>query len=129
MLQLKDMDKLPHVSMNERDSEQLFFALVQNAIHAADGKKDRRLVISGLVKDDCIELRFSDDCGGIAPEDLDNVFEPFYTTKPPGQGTGLGLCIVQEIATRAGGKVSVESELGRGTTFLVILPAYEAGIS
>lgn len=128
-LQLKDMDKLPPVSMNERDSEQLFFALVQNAIHAADGKKDRRLVISGLVKDDCIELRFSDDCGGIAPEDLVNVFEPFYTTKPPGQGTGLGLCIVQDIAIRAGGKVSVESELGRGTTFLVTLPAYEAGIS
>ncbi|TKJ32573.1 MAG: hypothetical protein CEE38_23005 [Planctomycetes bacterium B3_Pla] len=128
-LQLKDMDKLPPVSMNERDSEQLFFALVQNAIHAADGKKDRQVVIGGLVKDDRIELRFSDDCGGIAPEYLDNVFEPFYTTKPTGQGTGLGLCIVQDIATRAGGKVSVESELGRGTTFLVTLPVYEAGIS
>jgi len=121
-LQVKDMDQLPLVKLNERDFEQLFFALVQNAIQAADGKKPRSLTISGLVKDQSIELRFTDDCGGIAPDDLNAVFQPFFTTKPPGQGTGLGLCIVRDIASRAGGKISLESEFGKGSTFIVTLP-------
>jgi PAS domain S-box-containing protein len=121
-LQVKDMDQLPLVRLNERDFEQLFFALVQNAIQAADGRRPRSLVISGLVKDQNIELRFADDCGGIAPDDLDVIFEPFFTTKPPGQGTGLGLCIVKDIASRTGGKVGVESEFGKGTIFIITLP-------
>ncbi|MHC4296328.1 MAG: ATP-binding protein, partial [Planctomycetota bacterium] len=75
------------------------------------------------------ELRFADDCGGIAPEHVDSVLEPFFTTKPPGEGTGLGLCIVQQIASRAGGKVSVESEFGRGSTFLVTIPLDKNGRS
>ena len=78
--------------------------------------------MAGAVKDRRVELRFADTCGGIAPENIDAVLEPFFTTKPPGQGTGLGLCIVQEIAARAGGKVSLESEFGKGTTFFVALP-------
>ena len=121
-LHVKDMDRLPPVRVNERDFEQLFFALAQNAVQAADGRKQRELVISGSVKDRLIELRFADDCGGIARENLSAVFEPFFTTKPPGQGTGLGLCIVQQIASRAGGKVSVESEFDKGSTFIVTLP-------
>lgn len=128
-LRLKDMDGLPLVHANEKDFEQLFFALVQNAIQAADGEKARELVISGSVKDGYVELRFADDCGGIAPENLDAVFEPFFTTKPLGQGTGLGLCIVREIASRAGGKVSIESELGKGSTFFVTFPVDEDGMS
>jgi len=121
-LHIGEMDALPPVHVNERDLEQLFFALVQNAIQAADGKRPRKLVIGGTVKDGCVELRFTDDCGGIAPENLDLVLEPFFTTKPPGQGTGLGLSIVQQITSRAGGKVSIDSKHGRGTTFIVTLP-------
>ncbi|UCF15901.1 MAG: PAS domain S-box protein [Phycisphaerales bacterium] len=121
-LHVEDMDGLPLAKLNERDFEQLFFALAQNAIQAADGERPRSLVISGMAKDQRIELRFTDDCGGIAPENLIAVFEPFFTTKPPGQGTGLGLCIVKDIASRAGGKVSIESEFGKGSTFIVTLP-------
>jgi len=121
-LQVKDMDQLPPARLNERDFEQLFFALTQNAIQAADGKRPRSLVISGLIRDKSIELRFTDDCGGIAPGDLNSVFMPFFTTKSPDQGTGLGLCIVKDIASRAGGKVSVESDLGKGTAFIITLP-------
>ncbi len=121
-LYVRDMHELPPVRVNERDFEQLIFAIVQNAIQAADGKRPRELVISGRVRDRRIELCFADDCGGIAPENLDAILEPFFTTKPAGQGTGLGLCIVQQIASRAGGKVSVQSEFGKGSTFTVTFP-------
>ncbi len=119
---LKGLDKLPLIYSNEKDLEQLFFALIDNAIQEADGKRNHQLTISGTVKDKYIELRFSDDCGGIAPENIDKIFEPFFTTRPAGEGTGLGLCVVQRIVTEAGGKVSVKSKPGKGSTFFITLP-------
>jgi PAS domain S-box-containing protein len=124
-LHLKGMEKLPSVTMNETDLEQLFFALLENAIQAADGTQARQVVISGAVKDERVELRFSDNCGGITPEIRDKIFEPFFTTKPRGQGTGLGLCIVHDVVTRVGGHIRVESEFGRGTTFFLTLPVHK----
>jgi PAS domain S-box-containing protein len=124
-LHLKNTGKLPPVTMNETDLEQLFFALLENAIQAADRTQARRIVISGAVKDDWVELRFSDNCGGIAPEIRDRLFEPFFTTKPRGQGTGLGLCIVHDAVTRVGGHVRLESKLGEGTTFFLTLPVHK----
>jgi C4-dicarboxylate-specific signal transduction histidine kinase len=121
-LHLNGMDKLPPVYLNEKDMEQLFFALADNAVQAADGKKSRQLIINGAVKNEYIELSFSDNCGGIAPENIDKIFEPFFTTKPKGQGTGLGLCVVQSIVSRAGGKIRVEGKFGEGSTFFVTLP-------
>ena len=129
VLRVRDMGELPCPWMNETDLEQLFFALIENAIQAADGKKTRQLVISGAVKDKHIELRLSDNCGGIPPENLDKIFEPFFTTKPRGQGTGLGLCIVQDVVSRIGGHVRVESKFGKGTTFIISLPVDQGKIS
>jgi len=128
-LRLGNMSGLPCPWMNETDLEQLFFALIENAIQAANGKKARQLVISGSVKHDNIELRFSDNCGGISPENLDKIFEPFFTTKPRGQGTGLGLCIVQDVASRTGGHVRIENKFGKGTTFIISLPVDQGKIS
>jgi PAS domain S-box-containing protein len=119
---LKGLDKLPPVYSSEKDMEQLFFALIENAIQAATGKKDRQVVISGDVEGDYVQLRFADNCGGIAPENLGKIFELFFTTKPAGEGTGLGLCIVEHVVSRAGGKVRVESKAGKGSTFFVTLP-------
>jgi signal transduction histidine kinase len=121
-LRLNDMEKLPTVYSNEQDIEQLFIALVENALQAADRKKNHRLVISGDVKDKQIELRFADTCGGVAKKNLDKIFEPFFTTRPPGEGTGLGLYIVENIVSKAGGKVRVESKAGKGSTFFITLP-------
>jgi len=113
---------LPPVYANEKDMEQMCFALIENAIHAADGKKQRKLVVSGRKADDKVMLRFEDTCGGILPEQVDRIFEPFFTTKPPGEGTGLGLCIVDRVVRQAGGTIRVENRPGEGVTFHVTLP-------
>jgi PAS domain S-box-containing protein len=123
-LHLKGMDKLPPVYSSEKDIEQLFFALTENAIQAADDKKSHRLTISGEVKGGYIELRFSDNCSGIAPENLDKIFDPFFTTGPDDARTGLGLPIVQRIVSGYGGKIRVQSQPGKGTTFYVTLPIH-----
>ncbi len=81
-LHLKGMNRLPPIYSYEKDIEQLFFALAKNAIEAADNKKSRQLIISGAVKDEHIELRFSDNCGGIALENLDKIFELFSVPSP-----------------------------------------------
>jgi PAS domain S-box-containing protein len=122
VLEMEGLDDLPPIDVFEKDIEQLFFSLIQNAIQAADGTRDRRLRIVGALREGAVELRFADDCGGIASENQERIFEPFFTTKPPGEGTGLGLCIVQRVVAQAGGHIEVNSRLGEGTTFLVALP-------
>ena len=121
-LQLKDL-KMPTIySSNEKDMENLFFALIENAIQAADGHTDHQLIISGDVRGQEVEIRFTDDCGGIEPENVDKIFEPFFTTKPAEKGMGFGLCMVQRIVSQAGGRIRVENQYGKGTTFIVNLP-------
>ena len=121
-LSIENLETLPHILANEKDMEQLFFCLIDNAIQAADPKEEHMLVIRGVLKKEQIELRFCDNCGGIAPENLDRIFEPFFTTKSADRGTGLGLCIVQDIAARASGKIRVESKFGEGSNFIITLP-------
>ena len=121
-LSIEGLDALPHTFANEKDMQQLFFCLMENAIQAADKTEEHRLVIAGALQNEQIELRFCDNCGGIAPKHLNRIFEPFFTTKSIDQGTGLGLCIVQDIVSRAGGKIRVESKWPEGSTFFVTLP-------
>ncbi len=121
-LEAHGLEGLPPIYTHAKDIEQLFFALMENAIQAADGSKKRSLRIVGARQDDRVELQFTDTCGGIAPENLDRIFEPFFTTKPPGEGTGLGLCIVQRIVSQMGGELRVDSRWAKGTTFSIVLP-------
>jgi signal transduction histidine kinase len=102
--------------------EQVFFSLLENAIQAADGATNHRLVIRGLAKGASVEIHFIDDCGGIAPEHVDKLFEPFFTTKGHNKGTGLGLPIVEQALSRARGKIRVENRPGEGATFIITLP-------
>ncbi len=121
-MRFDQLDGLPPIYAREKDIEQVFFTLTQNAIQAADGSKNRFFTITGVCHDGQVELRFSDDCGGIRPEHVSRVFDPFFTTKGEGEGTGLGLCIVQRVVSQVGGRICVESRFGEGTTFVVVLP-------
>ena len=73
-------------------------------------------------------LRVRDSGHGIAPDDLPRVFEPFFTTKDVGEGTGLGLAVAYGIVREHGGWIEVESELGKGSRFTIVLPASAAHV-
>ena len=102
---------------------QAFVNLVTNACHAVAGQPDPLLVLTTLrANEDRIEILISDNGFGIPEDDLVHVFEPFFTSKPDGEGTGLGLSIVRTIISRHKGTISLESAVGKGTTFTVQLP-------
>ena len=121
-LELDGLDRLGELCVDEGDMEQIFFSLVENAVQAADGRTHHRLSITGTAKEESVELRFADDCGGVAPEHIDHIFDPFFTTKSSNGGTGLGLCIVEQALSRVGGRIRVENRPAEGVTFLITLP-------
>lgn len=103
--------------VNKNEMEQVFLALINNAIDAM-GQKGR-VRIHAQVAPTEITLVFEDQGPGIPPEVLKKVFDPFFTTKPPGKGTGLGLTIASEIVRKYGGSLSASSEPGKGASFLI----------
>ena len=106
--------------------EQVLVNLISNAVYAAnekEGKERGRIEISTTIDDSIIEIRISDNGTGISEEDQEKMYNLFFTTKPPGKGTGLGLPICQNIIKKLGGSISFETEMGQGTTFFVRLPA------
>lgn len=98
---------------------QIWTNLIQNAIHALAGQGTLR--ISTEIADANVRISVVDDGPGISPEVLPHIFEPFYTTKPKGQGTGLGLGIVHNIVRRHHGTIDCHSRPGQ-TMFIVTLP-------
>jgi PAS domain S-box-containing protein len=104
--------------------EQVVVNLMTNAIHAVREKHgDKgRVVIRTLKTDSEVEIRFEDNGAGIPMENQQKIFELFYSTKPPGKGTGLGLPICQNIVQKLGGEISFQSKAGVGTTFTIHIP-------
>src|SRR6185503_13923939 len=113
-------DALPEVLA---DAGQLDQVVINLALNARDAMPEGgSLVLATGVDDDQVWLSVTDTGIGIAPEALPHVFEPFYTTKPVGAGTGLGLASVHGAVTQSGGRIEVDSEPGRGTMFKFLLP-------
>ncbi|RJX28331.1 MAG: PAS domain S-box protein [Desulfurivibrio sp.] len=104
--------------------EQVFVNFITNAIHAINknGKDKGRIEIQTRGTDSKVEISFTDNGIGIPPENQQKIFELFYTTKPPGKGTGLGLPICQNIIKKIGGEISFHSEVGVGTSFTISIP-------
>ncbi|MBX9735274.1 MAG: hypothetical protein K2X37_14560, partial [Chitinophagaceae bacterium] len=80
------------------------------------------VIVSTRKKEDTIEITVSDNGTGIPNEIKEKIFQPFFTTKPTGQGTGLGLSLSYDIVKAHGGELRVESEQGKGTTFKIEIP-------
>jgi len=119
---------LPQVEANAEQLIQAFLAIMLNAIDAMEG--EGTLTVGSALNGDrpdevCVD--FSDTGLGIPRENLSKIFEPFFTTKVPGRGTGLGLSICYGIVAEHGGRMQVDTQPERGTTFRVLLPAARAG--
>ena len=115
---------LPPVRMNAGKIEQVLINLVINAGQAADKASSWvKLTARATAAGDGVEVLVEDNGAGIPVESLEQIFEPFFTSKGRDAGTGLGLSISQQIVEEHGGRIEVTSELGRGSCFTVRLPA------
>ena len=113
---------LPPVSGSEEQLIQVFMALLLNAMDAMEGQGTitLRTRVDATVGDVVAEV--VDEGMGIRSAELNKIFEPFYTTKQPGRGTGLGLSICYSLVAEHGGRIEVDSEVGKGSVFRIILP-------
>ncbi|MBU8895909.1 histidine kinase [Corallococcus sp. H22C18031201] len=121
---VKEYGAVPPVRGNEGKLFQVFLNLVINAAHSIDEGRMEANEIRLVTREDAqgrVLVDVRDTGRGIAPEHLRRIFDPFFTTKAPGLGTGLGLSICDTIVRALGGLITVESALGVGTTFRVVL--------
>ncbi len=108
------------MTYDNQQIEQVLVNLVNNAVHAmGDGGKLR---INLSQADGAVAIAVEDTGIGIPPENLRLIFDPFFTTKPEGEGTGLGLSFSYGIISNHSGHIEVQSKVGEGTTFTILLP-------
>ena len=122
---VKDFGRIPPVDGNESRLGQVFVNLLVNAAHAireGQAESNEIRLVTRLDGENRVVVEVRDTGCGIPPDVLARVFDPFFTTKPVGVGTGLGLSICRSIIAGLGGDISVESVVGKGTTFRVALP-------
>jgi two-component system NtrC family sensor kinase len=114
---------LPPVMADRSQLQQVFMNILMNGVQAMEEKGTVTIVTRRAPADGHVEVVISDSGCGIPPDVIDRIFDPFFTTKASGKGTGLGLSIAYGIVTEHRGTISVTSEVGKGTTFTVRLPA------
>jgi signal transduction histidine kinase len=116
---LVDMDQITQVLIN----------LIGNAIDAMPEGGRLTVETSHTAELDRVAIRVQDSGTGMTPTQAEHIFEPFYSTKPEGEGTGLGLPVTLGIVNSHGGSISVQSDPGCGTTMTVQLPVATPGIA
>ncbi len=125
--QLKDIritTNLGHLPLIQADSgqiKQVIMNILTNSVQSV--AKNGEIMVRTVAKEGFVEISISDNGGGIPKENLNKIFDPFFTTKEHGRGTGLGLSISYGIIKRHNGSIEVESEVEKGTTFTIKLPA------
>lgn len=113
---------LPMVHCDGAQIEQVLLALLMNAIDAMPQGGNIWITTTSSTEANQVRIVVRDDGSGIPPEILPRIFEPFLTTKETGRGVGLGLAISHSILERHNGRIEVQSEIGKGTTFTMTLP-------
>ncbi|NCC12369.1 MAG: GNAT family N-acetyltransferase [Spirochaetia bacterium] len=116
---------LPTIEANEGELQQLFLNLIVNALQAMEG--NGKLTLTCFEKDDFVQIKVADTGCGIAEKYMSQIFTPFFTTKAPGSGTGLGLSNCYSIVEKMGGRIRVRSEENIGSEFTTIFPLNEEG--
>ena len=114
---------LPTIEANEAQLQQLFLNLLVNALQAMEG--EGVLTLTCLEKDGFAQVKIADTGYGIPEEHINQIFTPFFTTKEPGSGTGLGLSNCYTIMERIGGRIRVQSEEGQGSEFTTLFASNE----
>ncbi len=120
VLKLRDHGAKVRVDLGQ--FEQVLLNLTSNARDAINGPDGRLVISTRRVGEDEVSVEVADNGSGMPQDILQKIFEPFFTTKPRGKGTGLGLASVRGIIEQQGGKIYVDSEPGKGTSFEIILP-------
>jgi two-component system NtrC family sensor kinase len=116
-----DLQKdLPITAGDQAQMQQVFLNLISNAIDAIG--KDGRIEVKTEFKGEHILVKIQDNGPGIPEDQMSRIFDPFFTTKESGKGTGLGLWVSYNIMEKMGGGISVQSEVGKGSTFIVTIP-------
>jgi signal transduction histidine kinase len=122
-------ESIDSINIIPQDIGRVFLNLINNAFYAVTEKKklesngyEPLVTISTKKIKDKVEIRVSDNGNGIPQKVLDKIFQPFFTTKPTGQGTGLGLSLAYDIVKAHGGELIVETEKGKGADFIIRLP-------
>jgi signal transduction histidine kinase len=113
---------LPPVECYPGQLSQVFVNLLTNAADAVAGEGDLWIATDYDGAEDTVRIRIEDNGKGIPRENIPKLFDPFFTTKDVGKGTGLGLSVSHGIVERHGGRIEVESQVGKGSAFTVVLP-------
>ncbi|OGX28654.1 MAG: hypothetical protein A3B78_00945 [Omnitrophica WOR_2 bacterium RIFCSPHIGHO2_02_FULL_67_20] len=112
---------LPSITVDRRQFQEVLFNLIRNAAQAITPPGTIR-VSARAHEDGRVRIEIEDSGSGIPPDKLGKIYDPFFTTKEPGKGTGLGLFIVRQIVERNRGRIAVESAVGKGTVFFLDFP-------
>jgi signal transduction histidine kinase len=118
---VEEYGELPDIVCNPSQLNQVFLNLINNAAQAIDGIGT--ITVRSRAAGGRVLVEVEDTGSGIAPEVLPRIFENYFSTKPEGEGTGLGLTVARDIVRSHGGDIEVATELGAGSTFTVWLPA------
>ena len=120
-LDIQIADQLPAIRGRRQDLQQALLNILLNSVHAMP-EGGTISIRANLDSDGTVKIDLADTGAGIKPSDLEHIFEPFYTTKPVGEGTGLGLSLTYGIVRTHGGYIEVKSEIGKGTVFSIHIP-------